>query len=101
VYFDAAAISVDGTDVVQINGELDLAAAPVLDDLLRRAARRHVVVDATGLTFVDVVGVATLVRWHRELAADGGELVVRGATDGLLRILDLTGLAGSLPVEVG
>jgi anti-sigma B factor antagonist len=101
VYFDAGTTSVDGTEIVHLNGELDLAAAPILDDVLSKVDRRRVVVDASGLTFVDVVGVKTLLQWREACMADGGDLVIRGATPALLRVLDLTGLAGSLRVDSG
>jgi anti-anti-sigma factor len=102
VDFDARTHSVDGTEVVQISGELDLATVPRLEEALAdRGGRVRVVVDAAALTFVDVVGVEALVRCHSRLASAGGALLVTNPPPLLRRVLELTGLEGSLPVDAG
>ena len=96
--FDARTHAVDGTELVRISGELDLATAPLLEEALReRGDRTHVVVDAADLAFVDVVGVEALVRCHQRLVEEGGGLLVQHPSPALKRVLELTGLEGSLP----
>lgn len=100
--FNARTHAVDGTEIVRISGELDLAGAPLLEEALRdRGDRVHVVVDAADLAFIDVVGLETLVRCHQRLVREGGGLLVRNPPRALRRVLELTGLEGSLPLDAG
>lgn len=96
--FDARTFAVDGTELVRIRGELDLATAPILEEAIReRGDRSHVVVDAAELAFVDVVGVEALLRCHTRLVGEGGGLLVQNPSRALRRVLELTGLEGSIP----
>lgn len=98
--FEARTNSVDGTELLHISGELDLATVPLFEEAVRdRDGRTQVVVDASGLAFVDVVGVEALVRCHERLVAEGGGLLVQHPSRPLRRILELTGLDGSLPLD--
>jgi len=98
--FYARTASVDGTELVQLHGELDLATAAHIDDLRRVVRRPKVLVDASGLTFVDVRGMAALLAWHQALVDEGGEgLVVRNAPPLLRRVAELTGTTGVLGLD--
>ena len=80
--------------LVTPDGELDVATAPALRDALRRAAATGcslVVVDLSGVTFVDSTVLGVLVEVHRALAPERGLRLV-GATGLPLRALQLTGL---------
>lgn len=78
---------------VHLNGEMDLSSAPVLQAALERAAGdtdgRSLLVDLTKLAFIDIAGYDALIRGTERLRSDGGTLVLRGATGGVLRVLDL------------
>jgi anti-sigma B factor antagonist len=86
----------DGTAVMRISGALDLALAPKLRQLAERAVRmrpRVLVIDLTEVGFLASVGMAELLRVHRQLrgvtpvrfvAAD--RLVLRPLT--LTRLID-------------
>ncbi|MEA2247836.1 MAG: hypothetical protein QOH46_2365, partial [Solirubrobacteraceae bacterium] len=61
---------------VAVDGELDIATAPVLDAQLRElrdVGFQRVVVDLRGLAFMDSTGAHLLLRWT---AADGQDLRV-------------------------
>ncbi len=81
-----------GTVVVTVRGECDVFSADVLRaELIRQidAGRVRVVVDLTGVTFIDSTGMGVLVRARGRLAARNGrlELVVgEGSMRRLLRI---------------
>ncbi|MDT0167237.1 STAS domain-containing protein [Actinotalea sp. AC32] len=71
------------TGVVHLTGELDAESGPtLLSGLVRHAVEAHdVVVDASGLTFVDHTAVQALLHARRAAEAAGGGLVVVGASD--------------------
>jgi anti-anti-sigma factor len=70
--------------VLNVVGELDLAAVPELDYELRRAEARAtvVVVDLRELEFIDTSGACLLLEAHRRIRSAGGQmLVVRGSAE--------------------
>jgi anti-sigma B factor antagonist len=84
--------------VVSVSGELDIATAP---DLAGQAAvlpggMERLIVDLSGLEFIDCRGVQVLVSLTRA-APPGCPVVVRGATGRVRRVLDI--LAVSLGWE--
>ncbi len=85
-----------GSALVTVCGELDLCTAPVLEDalepLLRPGARprlRHVVLDLSGVTFADVVGLTPVLRATTTLAERGGGLQIRGEPPPVRQLLRL------------
>ena len=74
-----------------VDGELDLATAPLLDTALDAVdgAVDSVVLDITGLTFCDGAGLRVLELTRRRL---GERFQVRGASPLVLRIADIVGM---------
>jgi anti-anti-sigma factor len=89
----------EGTIVVRIIGDLDLATSPRVDDTLSSAAAAHVVIDLAGCTFLDSSGVRVLVEAVRD-APERGRRVSLVATDtGIRRVLEITGVDTMVPVH--
>ncbi|MBI5104407.1 MAG: STAS domain-containing protein [Solirubrobacterales bacterium] len=90
----------DAQLLVRLRGELDLATAPEVEDIVLPAARdgRHVIVDLRALEFLDSSGVRVLVAAHAAAGEGGGRLsVVRGPAGGpVQRVLEISGLEGVL-----
>lgn len=89
----------DGTQVVSLCGELDLANAPTAETALEKALQqgRRVVVDMRELEFIDSTGIALLVT----ALGHGGEAelgFVPSASQAVNRVFELTGLADRLPL---
>jgi anti-anti-sigma factor len=96
VSFDLAVEHLDGTVLVCPIGELDLASAPELERVLEALIIESsaVVVELSGLTFVDCAGLRPIRR-----AVRGGSLVpvrLSGANPFVQRVLELSGMAGHL-----
>ncbi|MEV4557873.1 STAS domain-containing protein [Kitasatospora sp. NPDC049285] len=87
--------------VVRACGEIDLDTAPGLHRELARALteRREVVLDLSGVTFMDCAGLGALVRARNQAERCGARLVLRGAGGCVVRLLRLTGLHRRLTVE--
>ncbi|KGM09050.1 metal ABC transporter substrate-binding protein [Cellulomonas carbonis T26] len=89
------------TGVLHLTGELDAESGPtLLSDLVRHAVEaRDVVVDASGLTFVDHTAVQALLHARRAAEAAGGGLVVVGASDVLTWLAHECGAGDLLGTE--
>jgi len=82
----------DGVHVVKLRGEVDIANADRLRRTLVESPLTEVLVDVSGLNFIEARGLAALVAAHRHWVARGLRMRVRGATPLLRRMLDLTRL---------
>ena len=85
--------------VVSVGGEVDLETATRLGDAALEALRdlsSHLVLDLSGVSFMDSTGLKVLLSLQRSAALAGGSLTVAGATRPVRRILTLTGLDQTL-----
>lgn len=67
------------TRVVRCVGEIDMATVPQLRDRVSRLqvdGPPHVVVDLTGVTFIDSLGLGALIGMHKRARVLQGSLVV-------------------------
>ena len=85
--------------VVSIAGELDIATVPRARTALEEepvTGARTVVLDLSGVTFMDSTGLAVVMDLKRELDARRGRLAI-ACPEGPARLLfDVTGVAGQL-----
>lgn len=91
----------DGDRVVTASGELDLAAADqlweALEPLLLPGAL--VVLDGTGMTFLDSSGLRVLLQAHKRAESEGAVFRVVAPQPAVQRVLDLAGTAGYLQMR--
>ena len=96
----AVATEADEVELVAC-GELDLVTAPTLADAissLERLQPPRVLIDFTGITFIDVAGLRVLLDAARRARARGGELVLRRPSPPISRILRITALDQSISI---
>jgi anti-anti-sigma factor len=89
------------TCYLQVEGELDLATVPTFDEALARAeasTASRVVIDLSGVSFIDSTGLRTLLEAHARSQADGNRLRIAGASDQARRLFSLAGLLDRLPL---
>jgi anti-anti-sigma factor len=93
---------VDGTVVIVLRGEHDLATLPVVEDALARArAAGPVIVDLTDVEFIDSSIIAVLVKHsnHVDSARAWSQLAVVVAPEGFIRrLLLLVSIDQVMPV---
>jgi anti-sigma B factor antagonist len=85
-----------GLAAVAVRGELDIRSAPDLRAWLGRVlddGAAQVVVDLSGVEFMDSSGLGVLVGAHKRLVRLGGRLSVVGVSSAVARLLSVTGLA--------
>lgn len=89
--------------VVRVSGELDLKTAGELksavDPVLERAPEQPtVVLDLSGISFMDSSGMGAILGRYRTVSQMGGKLGVCGLTPQLRKLFELTGLMRIIPV---
>ena len=86
--------------VVRLAGEADITTQVLSEALDAETAKRPrvLLVDASGLTFIDCSALHEIVRAHRRLRASGCLLAIVAPSKQVARILALTGLDTVVPV---
>jgi len=92
-------IEVDGdyssAPVVSLTGAVDIAVAPVLRRTLidlTQHAPQAVIVDCSGVTFLDSSGLGVLIGVMKRLKHHDGQLIVVADHAPVLRLFEMTGL---------
>ena len=81
--------------VVRVMGELDLATAPQLREVLIDLAALgglRVTVDFSELAFIDSSGLSVLATGLKRLRETGGDLALRSPNPAAMKTLEITGL---------
>lgn len=81
--------------VVHVEGEIDVSSADRLREtvgVLVSEGRTDLVVDLSGVRFMDSTGLGLLVGVLKRVRTAGGRLVLVVATDKLRKVFELTGL---------
>jgi anti-sigma B factor antagonist len=93
--FDVS-LSQKNTDfVVHVEGEVDLSAAPRLEETLLGAIEAgavRIVLDFSQVIFIDSEGIRVLIRAYRQLLERGGSMSVRRCAPNVVRTFELLGL---------
>ena len=82
--------AVDGASVLVLEGELDLAATPLLRARVDEVGGGALVLDFRRATFIDSAVLKELLRARSEIAARDGRLILAGVPAPIRRLLDLT-----------
>ena len=81
--------------IVTVNGEVDLYSSPQLRTAILSsvsAKTPNVVVDLSGVSYMDSSGIATLVEAHQKTGDASGRLALAGLTDRVREVFELTRL---------
>ena len=93
--------------IVTVRGDVDISTAPVLRHALVQAEARHhgalasgpVVVDLSGVTFLDARGLDVLVGAETRARRRGGHIVLRRPSRMTLRVLEFTRLLSAFHIN--
>jgi anti-anti-sigma factor len=91
-----------GIAKLKLRGELDLASSPFLEGELEEvegSGCRRLVIDLSGLEFMDSSGLHVLLAALRRSLTNGHELSLRRGPRGVHRIFDLTQTASAFRFE--
>ena len=87
--------------VVALSGESDVNTVRFVREFLATqvaAGERRVVVDLSGLEFMDCAGLQELLHAHQTLLELGGSMALAGPGRVVARVLQLTGIDQQIPV---
>jgi anti-sigma B factor antagonist len=85
----------DAINVLPLEGEIDLHASPRVErSLASIIAKRpeHVVVDLSGVTFIDSSGLAVLINARQDVKEYGGKLTLVGINTNVRSIFEMARL---------
>ncbi len=90
-------ITAHGPSMFSLSGELDMASVPIMNVAIADAVSRGspITIDIADLTFMDSSGVGAIIGSVKTLPT--GCIVLRGAHDGVGKVLDLMGVDRSIP----
>jgi anti-anti-sigma factor len=86
--------------VVRVQGEVDAATAPRMAQTVdaQLARRRRVVLDLSEVEFMDLHGLAVLMRASRRTRVDGGSFAVERPAPCVIRLFELVRLDGEIRI---
>jgi anti-anti-sigma factor len=90
----------EDTMVVSLSGEADLFSAAALEDQLKRAVESgadRVIVDLSGLHFIDSTGLRVLLKAADASRHDSGHLYFLQGSPQVERVLEVSGVKQQLP----
>lgn len=93
--FRVAADVADDRAEVTVEGEVDIATAPLLREQLQTVIEdgaTNVIVDLGGVGFIDSAGLGVLIGAVKRLKERGGELQLRGLQPAPRKVIEITGL---------
>lgn len=85
----------DGVGVVTLEGEIDIYSAPQFKEVLVNGIEggaRRVIVDLTGVTFIDSTALGVLVSGAKRVRPHNGSLDIVCTDENIIRIFEITGL---------
>src|SRR5256885_12991624 len=87
--------------ILRLSGEIDLQYAPALRKILREKIAAHcpaLIIDLSGVEYIDSSGLATFVEYFRDARAFGGTLALAALSNRVNTIFELVRLNELLPV---
>jgi len=94
----------DPANILPLEGEIDLHVAPRVESALGRIIKQrpdHVVVDLSGVKFIDSSGLAVLIRAMQDIQKYGGKLSLSGMNDNVRPIFEMARLDQVFLIDPG
>jgi anti-sigma B factor antagonist len=92
--FSTKVVRDDGATVIYVQGEIDMATAERLRDAIEphMGPDQSIVLDLSGVAFMDSACIKVLVQARGKLTQDGGSLILRNPSPAAHRLLTITGV---------
>ena len=83
--------------LARLSGELDLAVADYLRNTLDKElddniAIKNIIINLSEVSYIDSSGLGVLLGRYRKISRGGGKIFIVGATAGVRKILEISGL---------
>ena len=98
--FDVSVDDLGRVSVVRVQGEVDAATAPRVGETVNRllSRGRRVVLDLQDVDFMDLHGLAVMMRATRRARADGGSFAIARPAACVRRLVELVHAEGEVPI---
>jgi anti-sigma B factor antagonist len=83
------------TTIVEVDGEIHVSTAPEFSDILNatiESGRTQLVLDLSGVMFIDSTGLSVLLNALRRVTREGGRMAVVCSNPTVLRLFEITRL---------
>lgn len=93
---------VGDSSVIVVGGEVDVYTAPQLDEVLSgliEGGHSKLVVDLSGVQFLDSTGLGVLVKGLKRAKESGGSLSVVAVSDRITKVFRITGLDAAISLH--
>jgi anti-anti-sigma factor len=86
--------------VIRVRGEVDTATAPQMGQAIDRQMerRRRIILDLSEVEFMDLHGLAVLMRASRRARTEGGSFAVERPSPVVVRLFELVRLDGEIRI---
>jgi anti-anti-sigma factor len=100
--FSTDVVQVDGGTVIHVRGEIDMATCERLRDAIEPylGPKQSIVLDLSGVQFMDSSCLHVLEKARGTLTADGGSLILRNPSEAARRLLTAAGAEQLLDEDV-
>jgi anti-anti-sigma factor len=98
--FDVSVDDLGRVTVVRVQGEVDAATAPRVGETINRllAKRERVVLDLQLVDFMDLHGLAVMIRATRRARSDGSSFAIARPAPCVRRLIALVHAEGEVPI---
>jgi anti-anti-sigma factor len=98
--FDVSVDDLGRVTVVRVQGEVDAATAPRMGETVNRllGKRKRVVLDMRDVDFMDLHGLAVVIRATRRARTDGGSFSIARPAPCVRRLVDLVHAEGEVRI---
>lgn len=87
---------IDGKLVVAVSGELDHHSSDEVrnkvDDYIRFKGYKNVILNFSGVTFMDSSGIGVVIGRYKKLNSSGGNICIASARESVKRVFELSGM---------
>lgn len=94
--------AVRDTLMARIKGEIDLAVADelrdIIDERLKKEKFKSVILDLGGVSFIDSSGLGFILGRYKRITGQGGKMFIVRARPSVSRILEVSGIKKLIPV---
>jgi anti-sigma B factor antagonist len=100
-HFNIEERSEQGTTVVAVSGEIDVATAPQLQECLHSliaGGKTTLILDLLSVTFLDSTALGVLVGALKRCREEGGDLHLVVTDPRIIKIFEITGLTTVFPI---
>lgn len=88
--------------IISLNGRLDTITSPQLEEKINNISLDEIeifILDVKELEYISSAGLRLVLKVHKKMTAQGGQLKLINVNDMIMEIFDMTGMSDFLDIE--